>query len=59
MFKDVRRCSARRASRICGFNPHKNQTTCIYMNNVSTAQKDKYVAATDCEKNQNSARKII
>ena len=40
MVKDVRRCSARRARRILGFNPHRSLN--IYMDYVSTVvEKDK------------------
>ena len=37
MVKGVRRCSARRARRIRGFNPHRRQN--IYMDYVSTVVK--------------------
>ena len=40
MVKDVRRCSARRARRIRGLNPHRSRN--IYMDYVSTVvEKDK------------------
>ena len=37
MVKGVRHCSARRARRIHGFNPHRRQS--IYMDYVSTVVK--------------------
>ena len=42
MVKGVRRCSARRARRICGLNPHRRQN--IYMDYVSAVVKQTCVA---------------
>ena len=46
--KGVRRCSARRAHRIRGFNPHRRQN--IYMDYVSTVVK-KTSAVLQAERN--------
>ena len=44
MVRGVRRCSARRARRIRGFNPHRRQN--IYMDYVSTVIKKTSVVGT-------------
>ena len=55
MVKDVRRCSAGRARRIRGFNPHRSRN--IYMYYVSTVVEKDKCCCYRCEKYHNSAQK--
>ena len=52
--KDVRRCSARRARRIRGFNPHRSRN--IYMDYVSTVVEKDKCCCYRWEKYHNSAQ---